>query len=112
MILSKPKKNAGIFEIIDIRSYLNGNPFKESEFRDSLKREDWTRFTDKRVLIRGCGRTPIPTWAFMLALVKLGSYPRMVAYGEECAPVVVYRRNDVSEAEERDIILQAENSGK
>ncbi len=107
MIIPTPKKSGKIFDVIDIRGYLNGGPFKESEFRDSIRREDWGRFMDKRVLIKGCGKVPVPPWAFMLVLANLGNFPRIVAYGEECAPIVVYRRKDISDEEEDSVLREA-----
>ncbi len=107
MITPAPKKSGQLFELIDIRGYLQGGPFKETEFRDAIRREDWTKFADKRVLVKGCGRVPIPPWAFMLVLANLGNNPRMVAYGEECAPIVVFRRKDVPLHEEESIIQEA-----
>ncbi len=107
MITPAAKKSGQLFETIDVRGYLNGGSFKEVEFRDALRREDWSRFADQRVLVKGCGRVPVPPWAFMLVLAKLGNYPRLVAYGEECAPIVVFRRRDITEAEEADVLARA-----
>jgi len=110
MITPAPKKSGGMFEIIDIRGYLKGGPFKEVEFRDALRHEDWSQYSDKRVLVRGCGRVPVPPWAYMLVLANLGSFPKMVAYGEECAPVVVYRRKDVTDSEIDSLMKEAANN--
>ena len=107
MITPAPKKSGQLFELLDIRGYLQGGPFKESTFRDALRRENWTRFTDKRVLVKGCGKMPVPPWAYMLVLANLGNYPRLIAYGEECAPIVVFRRRDVPEQEEESLIREA-----
>ena len=75
-ITPKPRSQ---FEQIDIRSYISGI-FREAEFRDALRREDWSRFQDKRVLVKGCGKGPVPPWAYMLLLSHLGNIPKMVAY--------------------------------
>jgi len=97
MIKSAPKKSGGQFELIDLRSYISGGMFKEAEFRDALKREDWSKFADKRVLVKGCGKPATPPWAYMLLVSYLGQFPKLVAYGEECAPIVVHRRKDTVE---------------
>jgi hypothetical protein len=107
MITPAPKKSGQLFDLVDIRGYLHGGPFKEVEFRDAIRREDWSKFTDKRVLVKGCGRVPVPPWAYMLVLANLGNYPKMVAYGEECAPIVVFRRRDVTLQEEENLLTEA-----
>lgn len=93
MIEPAPARGGGVFEVLDIRSYIDG-VFREADFREALRREEWSRFKDKRVLVKGCGKAPVPPWAYMLLLSHLGDYPKLVAYGEECAPVVVHRRRD------------------
>lgn len=97
MIQPTPKKSGSAFETIDPRKYITGGIFREADFRDALKREDWSQFHGKRVLVKGCGKPATPPWAYMLILSHLGDYPVIVAYGEECAPIVVHRqprRND------------------
>ncbi len=94
----KPRgKSHGLFHEIDIRSYIPGGVFREAEFRDSLKRENWSRFEGKRILVKGCGKGPVPPWAYMLLLSNLGSFPLMVAYGDDCSPIVVHRRKESTE---------------
>jgi len=94
VIKPAPKKSGGLFDVIDLRSYLTDGVFREAEFRASLRREDWSRFSGRRVLVKGCGKPPVPPWAYMLVLSQLSDSALMVAYGEECAPIVVHRHRE------------------
>jgi hypothetical protein len=104
MIDITPKKSHGKFEIIDPKSYITSPIFREAEYRAALRNEDWDRFTGKRVLLRGCGKIPIPPWAYMLLVTSLGNRPAMIAYGEECAPVVVFKNRVDAASEPQDVL--------
>ena len=80
------------FTPFDIRSLVEGNMFRETPFRKSLSSFNWMEFSDKRVLVKACGGMPIPPWAFMLVMSKLMPVAKSIAYGDDCAPVVVYKR--------------------
>lgn len=99
--ISKPSKTIGKFDSIDVRSYFGGAIFKETEFRALLKKENWQQFEGKRVLIKSCHAGPIPPWAFMLLVSHLIPYPKMIAYGEDCNPIVVYKNNASDNADDQ-----------
>ncbi|MBM3328548.1 MAG: DUF2480 family protein [Calditrichaeota bacterium] len=92
---TKPRpKSAGLFEPIDIRAFIEGDLFRETPFRAALRQEDWSRFSGKRVLVKGCGKGPaIPPWAWMLLLAHLTPVAAAVLYGEDCDPIVVWKRS-------------------
>lgn len=97
MNIQPTRDKSALFEHIDIRSYQPTGLFEEHSFRDALATEDWEKFRDKRILIRGCGKGPVPPWAFMLLQAKLGDIPKLIAYGESCAPIVVFKRTGSAE---------------
>ena len=80
------------FTPFDIRALVEGSMFKETPFRNSLRSINLSEYTDKRVLIKACGGMPIPPWAFMLVTAKLQPVVRSISYGDDCAPIVVYKR--------------------
>jgi len=82
------------FAPLDIGRFKNGGMFREAEFRAALRAEDWSKYRGQRVLIKPCGSGPVPPWAFMLVLGELVPYARSVLYGEDCAPIVVWKRTD------------------
>jgi len=80
------------FVSLDIRELIEGALFKETPFRQSLRNVNWEQYSDQRVLVKSCGGMPIPPWAFMLLMANLLPVAKSVAYGEDCHPVVVYKR--------------------
>jgi len=83
-------------------SYLQ--PFAASVFYGTLaelKRDiintriaatDLAEYTDKRVVIKGCGDTPIPDAAYVAATALLRPVAKSVMYGEPCSTVPIYKK--------------------
>jgi hypothetical protein len=72
--------------------YLDEGILRESPFRERLKQIDWSAYDDQKVLIKGCGAVPIPTWAYMLATAYLTPHAAYIGYGEGCSAVTIYKR--------------------
>ena len=49
-------------------------------------------YTDKRVVVKGCGDTPIPEAAYVEITSKLRPYVKSIMYGEPCSTVPIYKR--------------------
>jgi hypothetical protein len=49
-------------------------------------------YTDKRVVIKGCGDTPIPDFAYVDITTKLRPVVKSLMYGEPCSTVPVYKK--------------------
>ncbi len=49
-------------------------------------------FADKRVVLKGCGDTPIPEQAYLLATLRLKPHARSIMYGEPCSTVPVWKK--------------------
>jgi len=49
-------------------------------------------FTDKRVVIKGCGDIQIPEVAYVEITNKLLPYAKSIMYGEACSTVPIYKR--------------------
>jgi hypothetical protein len=54
-----------------------------------LKGED---FTDKRVVIKGCGDVSIPEAAYVEITAKLRPYAKSIMYGEPCSTVPIFKK--------------------
>jgi hypothetical protein len=51
-----------------------------------------TEFTDKRIVLKGCGETPIDDFAYAEATRKLLPVAKSIMYGEPCSTVPVYKK--------------------
>jgi len=68
---------------------------------EELKRErtlhniatiDAKEYTDKRVVVKGCGETPIPESAYVAITNKLRPVAKSIMYGEPCSTVPIYKK--------------------
>ncbi|HQE12552.1 MAG TPA: DUF2480 family protein [Flavipsychrobacter sp.] len=49
-------------------------------------------YQDKRVVIKGCGDTPIPDFAYVAITHKLRPVVKSLMYGEPCSTVPIYKK--------------------
>ena len=68
--------------LFDIKDYLfMGMILKEKDFREWIKLEDWSKFTDKYVNIHCSADAIVPTWAFMLVASSLNGIAKKAIFG-------------------------------
>lgn len=53
---------------------------------------DTEEYTDKRVVIKGCGDTPIPDAAYLAITEHLRPVVKSLMYGEPCSTVPIYKK--------------------
>ena len=61
-------------------------------FLKNLSAINAEEFTDKKVVIKGCGETPIEDFVYMEITKKLRPVVKSIMYGEPCSTVPVYKR--------------------
>ena len=61
---------------IDLSDFLEGDILMEKNFRDKLKKFNWTVYTDKYVNVNVNEDLIIPSWAFLLVSYYLSQYTR------------------------------------
>ena len=86
-------KNGNKVEIIDLNDFLSSGILKEKKFKEKIETIDWKKYSDKRVLIKGCAAVPIPTWAYMMLTAKLTLFAKQVMYGELCSAYLIFNKN-------------------
>ena len=84
MILNKNKKiligNSLITIALD--DFISDGILKESEFRKKIKLINWTQYTNKKILIKGCSQYTIPTWAYLIIVAQCTKYAKAIYFGE------------------------------
>lgn len=58
----------------------------------NIQSHDFSEYSDKRVVVKGCGDIKIDANAYLLITNKLTSYARVILYGEPCSTVPVYKK--------------------
>lgn len=61
-------------------------------FLKNLSSIDVNDYEDKRVVIKGCGETPIPDYVYMEITRILRPVAKSIMYGEPCSTVPVYKK--------------------
>ena len=76
------------------RGFVMGNEkqLQHQLFLENLHRIDTAAFTDKRVVIKGCGDTPIGDFVYMELTKILRPVAKSIMYGEPCSTVPVFKK--------------------
>ena len=61
-------------------------------FLKNINALDMGGFTEKRVVIKGCGETPIPDFIYMEITKLLRPFAKSIMYGEPCSTVPVFKK--------------------
>ena len=61
-------------------------------FLKNVSAIDVNEFADKRVVIKGCGETPIGDYVYMEITKRLRPVVKSIMYGEPCSTVPVYKK--------------------
>lgn len=58
----------------------------------NLSTIDLSEYTDKRVVVKGCGEIKIPDAIYMEVTAKLRPVAKSIMYGEPCSTVPIYKK--------------------
>ena len=72
----------------------NKKRFYERYFENAINKLDFTIYSDKSVIIKGCSDEKIPISAYHLITTKLKPIVKSIMYGEACSAVPVYKRSN------------------
>jgi hypothetical protein len=70
----------------------NKEQVEEQILIQKINEIDVIAFTDKRIVIKGCGDHPIPASAYLAVTVKLRSVAKSIMYGEPCSTVPIFKK--------------------
>lgn len=72
--------------VFDIKDNLfQGMILREKDFREFLKANDWSFYTNKNVAVICSEDAIVPTWAYMLLAIHLEPYANEVVFGDQAA---------------------------
>lgn len=71
--------------------FTNPNSLEDYLFEEALEKINPKEYQDKRILIKGCGSTPIPTFAYVKMVNLLQPLVKSLMYGEACSSVPVFK---------------------
>jgi hypothetical protein len=61
-------------------------------FLQNIQGIDVNEFTGQRVVVKGCGETPIGEFAYMEITKRLRPVTKTIMYGEPCSTVPIYKK--------------------
>ena len=64
----------------------------QQSFLAKIAAIDLQQFTDKRVVVKGCGDLPVGAFAYMEITRRLTPVVKSIMYGEPCSTVPVYKK--------------------
>ena len=64
----------------------------KQRFLSNIDAINTNEYTDQRVVIKGCGETPIGEYAYMAITKKLRPVAKSIMYGEPCSTVPVFKK--------------------
>ena len=64
-------------------------------FQEAIAAIDAEEYRDAKVVVKGCGSIPVPTYAYVAIMQKLLPVAASMMYGEPCSTVPLYKRPKV-----------------
>ncbi|MCT4582304.1 MAG: DUF2480 family protein [Flavobacteriales bacterium] len=61
-------------------------------FVEALSKIDYTQYTDKRVIVKGCSHYPVPEMAYSYVIQQMKPYTKSLMFGEACSTVPLYKK--------------------
>ena len=58
----------------------------------NIRQMDVSEFSDKRIVVKGCGELPIGEYAYMEVTQKLRPVAKSIMYGEPCSTVPIFKK--------------------
>ena len=74
--------------------YVFGNleALEQSLLEEAIAALDAEEYRDAKVVVKGCGNVPVPTFAYVAIMQKLLPVTGSIMYGEPCSTVPLYKK--------------------
>lgn len=63
-------------------------------FEKEIAKADLEQYSGQRIVLKGCGDTPVPVSAYIELTKKLTPIVKSLMFGEPCSTVPIYKRKD------------------
>ena len=80
-------------ETILLEDFLDEGIIKEKSFREKISLMDFSAFSNKKVIIKGCAGVPIPTWAYLIIVANVAQVADKIYFGEPRHAVKIFNRS-------------------
>jgi hypothetical protein len=65
---------------------------EQALLQDAIASIDIEQYQDAKLVIKGCGQIPVPTYAYVEIMQKLLPVASSIMYGEPCSTVPIYKK--------------------
>ena len=80
-------------ETILLEDFLDEGIIKEKSFREKINLMDFSTFSNKKVIIKGCAGVPVPTWAYLIIVANEAQVADKIYFGEPRHEVKIFNRS-------------------
>lgn len=80
-------------ENISLDDFLSDGIIKEKDFREKVSSTDWSKYQDQKVIIKGCSKAAVPTWAYLIITANLTKFAKRIYFGEPCSAIDIYKNS-------------------
>ena len=81
-------------ETILLEDFLDKGIIKEKSFREKINLMDFSTFSNKKVIIKGCAGVPVPTWAYLIIVANVAQVADKIYFGEPRHAVKIFNRSN------------------
>jgi hypothetical protein len=81
-------------ETILLEDFLDEGIIKEKSFREKINLMDFSTFSNKKVIIKGCAGVPVPTWAYLIIVANVAQVADKIYFGEPRHAVKIFNRSN------------------
>ena len=81
-------------ETILLEDFLDEGIIKEKSFREKISLMDFSAFSNKKVIIKGCAGVPVPTWAYLIIVANVAQVADKIYFGEPRHAVKIFNRSN------------------
>ncbi len=89
LLASKLQNYANYFVFGDLEA------LEQALMQEAISKIDSEEYRDAKVVVKGCGSIPVPTYAYVEIMRKLLPVTSSLMYGEPCSTVPLYKRPKV-----------------